>query len=183
PSSIDGTCEWLTTRAFKTLQRAVHLAFPDTQRWWLDEAPNIDPRNNLLWRTYLWTFHPDEYQKVSMVIIVQSPWILGWQDLVHVSRCIELPHLRDIGTGPSHEYSSRQRVWSNIIDTCKHHSTHHFVLTTHEGWMFGRFSNNWEDVDVSPVTEYNARDPTVMQTLVYWVAASMGIAGTSNMPL
>jgi len=203
PTDIDGTCEWLSTRSFKTLQRAIHLSFPDTQRWWLDEAPNTDVRNNLLWRTYLWSFHPDEYQEVwwrdvspesdsgklmepapnnSMAFIVQSPWILAWQDLVHVSRCKELPYLRDIGSGPSHEYSSRQRVWSNVIDTCKNYGTHNFVLTTHEGWMFGRFSNDWEDVDVSPVTEYNARDPTVMQTLVYWVAASMGIAGTSNMP-
>jgi hypothetical protein len=111
PTNISGTCEWLMTRSLKTLQRAIHLAFPDTLRWWLDETPNVDVRNNPLWRTYLWSFHPDEYQEVwwrdvppgsdsgkvsepappnSMVFIVQSPWILAWQDLMHVSRCKEV---------------------------------------------------------------------------------------------
>lgn len=117
PSSVEDTCVWLTERPFKTMQRAMHLAFPDTTRWWLDEAePISDPEavaNHPLWRTYLWRFHPDEYQKTwwrnvpnsksgvdtlpappnSMVFVVQPPWILALQDMRNLANCTSVSTL------------------------------------------------------------------------------------------
>jgi hypothetical protein len=111
PSSVEDTCLWLTERPFKTLQRAMHLAFPDTTRWWFDEAeplPDAETAaNRALWRTYLWRFHPDELQGTwwrdvpdsssgvkmepapcnSMVFIVQPPWILALQDMNNLAKC------------------------------------------------------------------------------------------------
>ena len=110
PCSIQETCRWIVERPLQTMQRAVHLAFPDTTRWWLDEAPSeIRPpaEDPNLWRTYLWRFHPDEHHPTwwrdvpfsdsgvetepapheSIVFAVQPHWILGPQDLSDVADC------------------------------------------------------------------------------------------------
>ena len=99
------------------MQRAMHLAYPDTTRWWLEEAsPTEFPEevaNRVLWRTYVWRFHPDEYHATwwrdvagadsaewrgvsgktepapvnSMVLVVQPPWILALQDMKNFTKC------------------------------------------------------------------------------------------------
>ena len=93
------------------MQRAMHLASPDTTRWWLDEADSVpqpeETANRALWRTYLWRFHPDEHQptwwrdveededgaktepapRTSMVFVVQPPWILAQQDMKNFTQC------------------------------------------------------------------------------------------------
>ena len=111
PCSVEETCIWVTERPLKTMQRAMHLAFPDTTRWWLDEAESVplpeEAANRPLWRTYLWRFHPDEHQQTwwrdvpeaeksvktepapqnSMVFVVQPPWILALQDMKNFTNC------------------------------------------------------------------------------------------------
>jgi hypothetical protein len=111
PTSIEQTCEWLAQRPFQTMQRAMHLAYPDTTRWWLEEADPVElpeeTANRPLWRTYLWRFHPDEFHTTwwrdvpdatnsvktepaplnSMVMVVQSPWILALQDMKNLTKC------------------------------------------------------------------------------------------------
>lgn len=100
------------------MQRAMHLASPDTTRWWLDEADSVpqpeETANRALWRTYLWRFHPDEHQptwwrdveededgaktepapRTSMVFVVQPPWILAQQDMKNFTQCssVGTPH-------------------------------------------------------------------------------------------
>jgi hypothetical protein len=116
PSSVEETCVWLTERPFKTMQRAMHLAYPDTTRWWLDETEagrhHEEVVNHALWRTYLWRFHPDEHQRTwwrdvpevengakaepapqsSIAVVVQPPWILSLQDMKNFTNC------RSVGT-------------------------------------------------------------------------------------
>ncbi|KAF8522828.1 hypothetical protein JB92DRAFT_3140913 [Gautieria morchelliformis] len=204
PSSIEETCQWLTDRPFKTMQRAMHLAFPDTTRWWLDEAeplPGAEARaNGALWRTYLWRFHPDEHQETwwrdtpestsgaktepaprnSMVFIVQPPWILALQDMNNLAKCTSLPSLPDDDVPPESRLNCSQRVWANLLDTCKHHDCQDFVLTTYHGWMFGSFSKDWTSARISEKRDFDVAKPNVMQSLVYWIACSMGLVGAEH---
>ncbi|KAF8587566.1 hypothetical protein K439DRAFT_1385698 [Ramaria rubella] len=205
PNNLDMTCQWLLERPFKTMQRAMHLAFPDTTRWWLDPAePTSQPdddANSELWRSYVWRFHPDEFHRTwwrdvsdleggaptttepapseSMVFVVQAPWILALQDMQHVSECENFPPLNN-DVPLERQLSSHQRVWAKLHDTCRQQNCRKFVFTTYHGWMFGSFSDDWSSAHISEVKDFDAHAPSVMQTLVYWVASSMGLAGTTE---
>lgn len=48
--------------------------------------------------------------------------------------------------------------------------------------MFGTFREDWTVAQISEVKEFNAKRPTLIQSLVYWVASSMGLAGAEGMP-
>lgn len=90
---------------------------------------------------------------------------------------LQLPSLPDDETPPENQLNSSHRVWANLLDTCKRHECHSFVLTTYEGWIFGSFSENWASANVSELKDFDATEPRVMQILVYWVACSMKLAG------
>ncbi|KIJ54873.1 hypothetical protein M422DRAFT_240961 [Sphaerobolus stellatus SS14] len=198
PCSVSDTCEWLKQGPFQTIQRAMHLAFPDTHRWWFDPDAIQDENeeNRDIWCSYAWRFHPNKWQDAwwldtkgrdgqdriekmahdeSLVVVVQPPYILSWQDLINVSK---VNALNPTAYPPT---AHRKRVWSHLLDTCQKNHSRHFILTTYEGWLFGKFSNDWLSVNVSETMEYNSKDPNVMQAAVYWVASSMGLAGTSRM--
>ena len=46
--------------------------------------------------------------------------------------------------------------------------------------MFGSFSEDWTSASISKQKDFDARDPGVMQSLVYWTASSMGLAGAEH---
>lgn len=80
--------------------------------------------NRVLWRTYVWRFHPDEYHATwwrdvagvdsaewrgvsgetepapvnSMVLVVQPPWILALQDMKNFTKCtnVSVPMLVNV---------------------------------------------------------------------------------------
>lgn len=77
-------------------------------------------------------------------------------------------------------------------DVCRRQQCHWFVYTTYESWVFGCFSPGtmqlrycyylisdtrtaWSGAHVTSVKKAQAKSPTVLQSLVYWFAASMGM--------
>jgi len=135
--------------------------------------------------------HPSPH--TTLTLIVQPPYELSLQDLVNVSQ------VRKISSSTGPNSSRRKRVWARIVDTCKKKGTRMFILTTYEGWMFGKFDEEWEGVNVSEVVEWcqdhkdaeggnggqgNARgkvQANVVEAAMYWIAESIGLGGTGRM--
>ena len=90
---------------------------------------------------------------------------------------LQLPSLPDDEVPPENRLNSSRRVWANLLDTCKRHESQSFVLTTYQGWAFGSFSKDWTSARISEMKDFDVKEPNVMQSLVYWVACSMGLAG------
>ncbi|GJJ15608.1 hypothetical protein Clacol_009886 [Clathrus columnatus] len=160
--------------------------------------------------------------ETSIAVIIQPPWILGWADLEDVVNCQDLPGLIDPSIHPSKHYTMAQRVWCQIRDACQKLNTKFFILTTYEGWVFGKFGggkggsgyipgsgcihlkdkipdmtdweyrkvkvapwafDQWSYVETSDLLGFNASKPTIMQFLYFWVARSMGLKKSREMPL
>jgi len=66
-----------------------------------------------------------------------------------------------------------QMLWAMVYDFCVYHGVHHFVLTTYDKWIFGLFTESFRAGYVRHEMDYNARSPTVLQTLIFWMDASM----------
>lgn len=52
---------------------------------------------------------------------------------------LKLPRLTGLALDPSKHYTMAQRVWCQIRDACHKLNTKYFLLTTYEGWLFGKF--------------------------------------------
>ncbi|EPQ50877.1 hypothetical protein GLOTRDRAFT_18909, partial [Gloeophyllum trabeum ATCC 11539] len=89
---------------------------------------------------------------------------------------------------------SEHRLWAKLWDTCFNKRSHWFVLTNTVNWMFGRFTEGesppwsalgrcltplyyagWTRALIYGVHDYDSRDPTIVQSLVFWLAFSHGM--------
>lgn len=81
--------------------------------------------------------------------------------------------------GPYH-YNTKSKAswyWSRTWGACKRLDTRWFVLTDWQRWVFGKFNDDESHAWVSPIMEYSAQDPTVLQALFYWTQSAIGAKG------
>ncbi|WOO78950.1 uncharacterized protein LOC62_02G002487 [Vanrija pseudolonga] len=84
-----------------------------------------------------------------------------------------------IVTGPFH-YNAKSKAswwWSRQWGACKRLNTRWFAITDWKRWTFGCFSDDQTHAWISPIIQYDSRDPTVLQALFYWAQSSRGKEG------
>lgn len=86
-----------------TVQRAIHLLYPDTDQWGFTLNDEND-QDRKLFQNFIWTLRNPEstgpqatMKRIGMrsvVVAFQPPWILSEQDLKEFSECRSV---RDLG--------------------------------------------------------------------------------------
>jgi hypothetical protein len=67
--------------------------------------------------------------------------------------------------------------WSRKYGASVRLNTHYFVFTDYQRWAFGVFTEDRKHAQISPVMELDARDPTVLEALLYWTRSALGEKG------
>ncbi|OAX41812.1 hypothetical protein K503DRAFT_684573 [Rhizopogon vinicolor AM-OR11-026] len=137
---------------------------------------------------------PTNTGRTSMIILVIPPWALDNMDFISF-----------INTGPvapgsidvfpaDKPASAPATVWAMLWDMCSKHKCYYFAVTTYEFWAFGNFSSNMDngyisDLFKAPVYSHNAQverdilpSPTMTETLLFWMAACIGVADINWKP-
>ncbi|KAF7793007.1 hypothetical protein EIP86_004112 [Pleurotus ostreatoroseus] len=168
---------WVIEYPLDTVQRIMHVAFPETEKWCFSAPlPDVD---DSLFRGLTWNLSESGISVESTVaVLVQPPWIASAHDLEHFVSCIELPTLDPARNpnAPSNDFmNNSQRLWAKIWDFCARRKCLYWVLTTYWGWVFGAFSQGRAHAGVWPIRSFDAKEPTIVEHLVYWIAASMDL--------
>ncbi|KAG6832395.1 hypothetical protein H0H92_002663 [Tricholoma furcatifolium] len=153
-------------------------ARPFTFRW----VEDTGGEDSQLFQTVLWSRRKenDEIASTRLIVAIQPPWVLSDRDMEMFTKLRDFPPSESSGcafqfTG---KLSSEQRLWAKLYDVCVEHRTRWFVLTSYNTWCFGVFSPGWNHAFVSHVFKYDARDPSVVKVLMFWIASSMRMAHT-----
>ncbi|KAH8099488.1 hypothetical protein BXZ70DRAFT_941976 [Cristinia sonorae] len=114
-----------------------------------------------------------------LVVIAQPSWILTPRDMKSMSQTVELKWVTTVEGGePYHQ--STGRVWAKIWDTCRLADARFFILTNWQCWVFGAFSEGWSRA--WSVFLDSDSDPTVMQSVIFWVSSAMDLPGAWHTP-
>jgi hypothetical protein len=118
PTNVQEVTPWLLTLPLQTMTRALHVAFPEAQKWDVTYV-NRDDRDAALWSTLAWRRTPppskletffikptDPLENCSVVFAVQPPWVMTEQDFKYFLRCTSVRLPLSIG---SHDH------WSNLF--------------------------------------------------------------------
>ncbi|KZT26223.1 hypothetical protein NEOLEDRAFT_1063653 [Neolentinus lepideus HHB14362 ss-1] len=183
-SDINDVGQWLNVLPLQTVQRIVHLAWPDVCDWRVQRVKTED-KDCDLFRHFYWTRkdtagrQDDDLGLHSAVLAFQPPWILTRQDLQAFIRCQLLPSFETVLEQEDGDdgYKSEQRLWARIWDTCFNKQCPWFVLSNAGCWVFGTFTKGWRRAFVSPIIDIRSKKPTVLECLVYWLASAVGVPG------
>ncbi|KAJ7155992.1 hypothetical protein C8R43DRAFT_1087364 [Mycena crocata] len=191
PTDIMRLSPWLDNLPLMTVQRIIHLLYPETRPWGfvLNDENDSDRK---IFQYFLWSlpqFDADttpamhaEIGRKSVVVAFQPPWILSEQDIKEFSQCRSFPPFRVPGNAFPTPLESKERLWAKIWDACVSKNTPWFVLTSYNQWVFGVFSAGWTAAFVTGVCDFNAYSPTVVEWLTFWVASAMRLKGWRGIP-
>ncbi|KAF9464673.1 hypothetical protein BDZ94DRAFT_1255649 [Collybia nuda] len=181
PENILRLASWLDNLPLQTVEKIVHLLYPNTQSWGFNEKPEewFDQRDKDIFRCFTWstsvTLHSNRPR--ALVVAYQPPWILTHQDIKEFSECRSFPPFRKLGNAFPIPLKSRERLWAKMWDTCVQHRTHWFVLTSYDNWVFGTFSTGFTTAFVTNVYSYDSYNPTIIEFLTFWTLSATGIVG------
>ncbi|KAI8998725.1 hypothetical protein BD414DRAFT_131512 [Trametes punicea] len=140
PSDVDRVLRWVMEYPLATVNHMVHLVYPRTADFTLQEGKNKDDDGEIF-RWVVWSRDENTITEAqdtwseSVLIMVQPPWILTEADLDWFIRTNHLPVEK-----PHRRLKSNERLWGKVWDMCAYKRAHWFVLTTYWGWVFGCFS-------------------------------------------
>ncbi|KAI0798054.1 hypothetical protein C8Q75DRAFT_740501 [Abortiporus biennis] len=184
PSNIEKVCRWVIEYPMETLQRVMHITFPDTAPWTFDSYSEKDVDSKVLRHITWGRDRVDGTRDAKVVVLIQSPWILSPRDLSAFTECKGIPKPSDFkqrGANPEH-YESHERMWGKVWDLCYRQKCRWFVVTSYWGWVFGTFSDGWTRAYVSPVVSSDNYRPTVLECLVFWFASAFRMDGGFSIP-
>ncbi|KAJ7940665.1 hypothetical protein B0H13DRAFT_2226032 [Mycena leptocephala] len=191
PTDIMRLSPWLDNLPLMTVQRTIHLLYPETRPWGFILGDENDS-DRKIFQYFMWTLSaPDEAMaparlaeigRRSVVVAFQPPWILSEQDIKEFSQCRSFPPFRVPGNAFPTELESKERLWAKIWDACVAKNTPWFVLTSYNQWVFGAFSAGWTAAFVTGVYNFDALRPTVIEWLTFWVASAMRLQGWRTIP-
>ncbi|KAJ6548199.1 hypothetical protein DFH09DRAFT_629631 [Mycena vulgaris] len=192
PTDIMRLIPWLDYLPLMTVQRTLHLVFPaQTADWSFSLVDDAEDRDRKVFQHFLWgysgagsptVFTPlGNIPRYPLVVAFQPPWILSAQDMLEFSDCRTFPRFT-INDGRLAGLDGKERLWAKVWDTCVARKTRWFALTSYTQWVFGAFSEGWTIGFVSDVLQFDARDPTVLETLAFWVACAMRLPGWCGIP-
>ncbi|KAJ7138226.1 hypothetical protein C8R44DRAFT_695354 [Mycena epipterygia] len=192
PTNIMRMTPWLDYLPLMTVQRTLHLLFPQQASSWnfslVDDAENSDRK---VFQHFIWSYSgpgkPTVFTPLGniprhpLVIAFQPPWILSAQDILEFSECRTFPPF-SINNRSTSTLEATERLWAKVWDTCVTCKTRWFALTSYRQWVFGAFSEGWTIGFVSGVYQFDARDPTILEVLTFWVACAMRLPGWCGPP-
>lgn len=80
---------WVIEYPLATVQRIMHVAFPETTEWGFSEP--FDDVDDHFFRGMTWHLVDNGILVESTVaVLVQPPWIVSYQDLEHFVSCNEV---------------------------------------------------------------------------------------------
>ncbi|KAL5511590.1 hypothetical protein ACEPAH_4807 [Sanghuangporus vaninii] len=136
---------------------------------------------------------------VKYILAYQLPWVLGPRDieLFADKRLKSLPSYEACIEDGQKRYNSTHKLWAKLWDICKLHDCHWFILTNYDQWVFGGFTEGWENGYTMGVIDGHGRDkprlgangeailhrtPKLLEYLVYWTLSSMGVPDSFYIP-
>lgn len=194
PTTFDDMTPWFYAYPFPTLIRSMQVSFPaSAAHWSITPSPYQDP-DRRIWKTYVWRkmpppsdletyyrFPQNSAPECSMIICVQPPWIISEADIESFKRTTEFPTFIEQENG-NRPYKSAHRIWAKLWDLCAQAKCRFWVWTTYNRWIFGSFSKSFRAGHIFAIKPFNAHYPTIMQTLVFHTAKSMGLADGLYIP-
>ncbi|KAJ7493138.1 hypothetical protein B0H11DRAFT_978733 [Mycena galericulata] len=193
PTDIIRMIPWLDYLPLMTVQRLLHLLFPQhTSGWSFSLADDTENADRKVFQHFTWCYsgsgsRPSAFTPLGdiprypVVIAFQPPWVLSEKDILEFSEARLFPRF-GINHGGSGALTGAERLWANVWDTCIASKTRWFVLTSYNQWVFGLFSEGWTIGFVSGVYQFDARNPTVLEILAFWVACAMRLPGWKGLP-
>ncbi|KAL0946926.1 hypothetical protein HGRIS_013087 [Hohenbuehelia grisea] len=187
PANLIRLAAWLDNLPFQTVQRILHLVFPQTHGWGFVQNDSSD-RDKRIFEYFMWTNTAVEiddakrYGDRSVLIAYQPPWVLSRQDMKEFASSKAMPPFRAEGHFYPTPLQSNERLWAKIWDTCVEKDTRWFVVTTYQQWVFGVFTKGWTTAYVTSPYECDEYGPTILEFLTYWVACAMQLPGSSRAP-
>ncbi|KII84085.1 hypothetical protein PLICRDRAFT_57898 [Plicaturopsis crispa FD-325 SS-3] len=131
----------------------------------------------------------DEPHACAMVIICLHPGHLQWRDfdtLVHRQEFTD-EHLNTFSRWNDHHHANMDKLWAVIHDACASSGAHFFAVTNYQKWAVGKLSPNRRVARVSHTIDAPIYDmgpgpseQSVVATLTYWIALSLGLTGAGN---
>lgn len=173
---------WVREYPLATVQRLLHIIFPETKPWAFHAESDHDPDAEVV-GFYTWEARNRQKQLMNstLAVMVLPPWIASPADLVAMTKCRKLRRRR-FPEDSDPQWKACERLWAKIWDTCTRRKCHWFVVTSYNSWVFGAFSPGRTRGFISEPKSFVERDPNVLETLTYWVASSMGLPGGFTLP-
>ncbi|KAJ7632591.1 hypothetical protein FB45DRAFT_508821 [Roridomyces roridus] len=191
PTDIMRLSPWLDNLPLMTVQRAIHVVYPETRPWAFVLSDEND-EDRKLFQYFMWTLPLSEEETTqerlvevgrrSVVVAFQPPWILSEQDIKEFAECRSFPPFRVPGNAFPTPLESKERLWAKIWDTCVSRNTPWFVLTSYNQWVFGVFSAGWTAAFVTGVYQFDGYSPTIVEWLSFWIASAMRLKGWRSIP-
>ncbi|TFK92379.1 hypothetical protein K466DRAFT_231751 [Polyporus arcularius HHB13444] len=172
PNKVQNIVAWVSSFPLGTIHRIMQLVYPKALKY--DLTPQQDSDGGLI-QWIKWAPDEDiitessELTEPAMTVFVQAPWILSEQDLKVFANTPVFPK----GSLSTVHYRSVHRLWGKVYDICSRNRSHHFVVTTYWGWVFGAFSAEYTRAWVSEVIPSRSQEPTILQCLFYWFASAL----------
>ncbi|KAH9946197.1 uncharacterized protein BXZ73DRAFT_73016 [Epithele typhae] len=173
PKTIIDVAQWVKHYPLCTVGRMMHMAFPETALYRIEEYTDIMPSEHEHLRIMFWSNNPNKRQPLdvrssSVAVFVQPPWIVSNDNLEEFASTVHIPSIDIQNVRPIR----RHKLWTKIYGVCLTTGTHWFVMTTYWGWVFGAFSEQYTSAWVSDVIRYDAEDPTIVECLFFWLACA-----------
>ncbi|KAF8198689.1 hypothetical protein K438DRAFT_2016154 [Mycena galopus ATCC 62051] len=195
PTDIMRVVPWIDYLPLMTVQRTLHLLFPqDTAKWNFSLVVNDDERERKLFRHFLWSYSGPGKPMVftRLAISLATIWSLHSSrrgsflnktslSFASAERRVLFPPFSPTD-GNSTALEAKERLWAKIWDTCVTAKTRWFVLTSYNHWVFGTFSEAWTIGFVSDVYCFDACAPSILELLMFWVVCAMRLPGWRDTP-
>ncbi|KAJ7658776.1 hypothetical protein DFH06DRAFT_1131068 [Mycena polygramma] len=134
---------WLDNLPLMTVQRTIHILYPDSYPWEFRLCDD-DDNDRKMFQYFMWSGPvPHEGMALdidhkSVLVAFQPPWILSEQDIKEFSQCRSFPPFRVPGNAFPTRFGEQGAI---IWDAWVAKNTRWFVLTSYNQWVFGVFSN------------------------------------------
>lgn len=76
---------WIDQLPLGTVQRAVHLAYPETRNWGFFPSGEVDVDEDIF-KHVEWK-NCKQAKSTKLIVVVQPPWVLSEQDLQSFRNC------------------------------------------------------------------------------------------------
>ncbi|KAJ7279692.1 hypothetical protein C8J57DRAFT_1303986 [Mycena rebaudengoi] len=190
PTDIMRFVPWIDNLSLITVQRALHLLFPDqTSKWNFSLSGDIGSKDRKSFDYFIWSYSGPgtptaftplgDIPRYPLVVAFQPPWILSEQDILEFSAAGALSMQAE---SSSPLLDGKERLWAKIWDTCVCRKTRWFALTSYNQWVFGAFSEGWTVGFVSEVYYFDSIGPTILELLSFWIACAMRLPGGAVLP-
>lgn len=111
---------------------------------------------------------------VKLVTVTMPMWCFANKDMLDFCSKQEFVNPASLAKEGLENVSASTRLWARLHDYCFCHDAHYFVITTYNQWIFGAFSAHWTTGFATQPMKFDAANPNVVQTLLFWMHSSYG---------